>query len=212
MLSKIVLSCRLDPIGPVAKIELVHVDCEDFILREIMFHSVGKDGLPDLTRPRTTPGQEHGSCHLLGNGTSPLYNLPCLDILEHGPKDTAIVNPFMLIKMCILSSDKGMNKILWDLIEWHQDSTLVEKLCHNLPMPVIDVGDCLGVIILQRSHIGKSHGKIEKDPSSKEGKSKSNAYQGSDRDEQKLFQEDSPFKLLLLPYLEILFNLCPARL
>jgi len=54
------------------QVDLVQVQVEDLILREISLDPKGEDGLPDLAGDTPLGGEEQGLGHLLGDGAPAL--------------------------------------------------------------------------------------------------------------------------------------------
>ncbi len=70
------LRSRLDSIGTIAKVDLVDVQLEDFVLAELALYLQCQQYLVDLARETPLTGKEVILRHLHGNGAAAGLNLP----------------------------------------------------------------------------------------------------------------------------------------
>ena len=89
-------------------VNLVKIQIEDFIFRQISINTIRKNGFFELSNVFSFGRQVHHFGHLLGNGTAALNNFTRFHVFEHGTENTDRIKSLVLIKAGIFGRDESI--------------------------------------------------------------------------------------------------------
>lgn len=84
MFGKIGAGRSFDTIGVITQKNLIEIECEYFILAQLLFQSVGKNNFLDFALITLFRGKHETLHHLLGDGTASACLFSRFDIGDHG--------------------------------------------------------------------------------------------------------------------------------
>ena len=101
-LAEIDLRCGCEAVGPLAQVDLVHVELEDLVLLETVLDLECEQRLVDLARKRLLGRQEEIARDLHGDRTGALPAAPRGEVRHGGAHDALVVDPRMLVEPLVL--------------------------------------------------------------------------------------------------------------
>ncbi len=137
-LSEVVVRRRLDAITPVAHVDLVAVEGEDFVLGERLFDLQREDHLLQLAPHRLLRLQEERTGELLGERAAPLRAAQPDHVGDQGAGDPPGVDPDVRLEARVLGGDQGVEERRRHLVEGHHDPLLGAELVEDLAVGAVD--------------------------------------------------------------------------
>ena len=108
---------RLDAVGAIAEVDLVHVQLEDLALAQVAFDLQCQQNLVQLAREHPITAEEIVLRYLHGDGAAAGLNLPGAQQLGRGPQQTHGVHPMVVEEIVILGGQDGVDEALGNLLE-----------------------------------------------------------------------------------------------
>src|SRR5581483_2857685 len=157
------LGGRLDPVGPVAEVDLVQVLREDLVLGPLALEVVGEGRLAELLEDRPAALRLEGVLHeLLRDRRRSLAGRAGEDVRLHGAQDAQPVHAPVLVEALVLDRDRGLLHHRRDVLRRDQDAPLVVGQGRDLVVvEVVDDGVLralvLRLVLELRQILGDGH-------------------------------------------------------
>ena len=143
ILAEIGACCRLNPICPLTKIDLVHIELEDFLFRILTFQLKREENFLYLAFQGSILRQIGVLCKLLCDGRATLCDFASANICPDSTHDSAWIDADVLIESIVLNGNKGILEIFWNLIDADRSAILSRMDIGNfIAVDVIDLRRC----------------------------------------------------------------------
>ena len=139
-----------EAVGSLPEVDLVHVDLENLVLRELTFDLEGHGDLVELARVRSLRGEKEVSGNLLRDGRAALGAAPREEVDDGRARDPGDFNPGVLVEVGVFGAQNGIFDVLGDLIEVHEVAALFAEFANQLAVSAPDAKRHLRSIVRQR--------------------------------------------------------------
>ncbi len=148
----------LDAVGAVPEVDLIRIELEDLVLREILLDLDGQEGLVDLAAEALLRREEDLFGELLRQRRRPFDLLAGNDVLDRGAHERLRVDAAVIDEVGVLGGQDGLVEPRRDVALGHHDALLDRVLGEADAVAVVDAGDDRGLVILERLHLRHAHG------------------------------------------------------
>ena len=128
----------LSAIQPVAEIDLIQIQLEDFFLRIQPFDADRQRDFLELSPVLFFPGEKTLPGQLLGDGAASLGHAAVAEVCPGGPHDSPGVVPSMVLKPLILERDNGLAEVSGHARQRNFDSVFPEDRENRTVMDVVE--------------------------------------------------------------------------
>ena len=143
------------PVVSVAEVDLVAVEREDLLLREVLLELEGQDHLLDLPLVGLLRGQEEQPRELHGEGRRALALAARAVVRDGGAGDAPGVHPHVLPEIRVLHRHHRVAQHGRDVLEGHHHPPLDRELAQDGPVGREDLGDDVGLEVLEGRDLGQ---------------------------------------------------------
>ena len=149
VLAEIDLGRRLYAVDPLPHIDVVEVDVQDFLLRQVHLQPVGEDGFAHLTHHALLGPQYERLDYLLRYGAAPLDDPPVDDIHKERPENALDLHAFVAEKVGVLGRQECLPHVLGHIGVRHRYLVVRHHYVDHLAAYAVDRADGLVGQVLQ---------------------------------------------------------------
>ena len=126
-LREVSLRGRLDAVGVVAEVDLVHPGGEDALLRPVATELDRQAGLFDLPLERPLPRDVEVADELLRDRRAALDHLAPVQVAPGGADDALVVDAAVLVEAAVLDRDRRLHDPRADLLQRHRLAVVLRR-------------------------------------------------------------------------------------
>src|SRR5690606_21043709 len=141
-----------EPVSPLAKENLVHVNLKNLFLGQHVLELERRQDLVNFSGVALFRRQIHIARHLHGDGRGALA-LGAPQVGQRGTQHAPVVHAVVLEKTRIFDGQDRIFHHLWNVLEWEQISALFAKLTDQLAIGCQNPQRELGTVVGQTSYV-----------------------------------------------------------
>jgi hypothetical protein len=149
-----------DAVGAGAEVDVIEVEIEDLVFRELRFELDREDELLCFALEGALRRQEQLFDDLLRDRAGALHNFAVLPVGQHGASDAHQIDPAMLIELGILCGQEGRADVIRDLVDGHQIAPLHVEFPDLRPISGIHPRGGRRSIVEELGHRWQIHGEL----------------------------------------------------
>jgi hypothetical protein len=131
VLAEVLARRRRDPVGAAAQVDVVQVEQQNVVLRQLLLEPQRQDDLLHLALVALLRAQQHRLDDLLRDGAAALHFAAGDDVVEERAHDAGRVDALVAVEGVVLGGDECLAHVLWDAIERHQVALLRVELADH---------------------------------------------------------------------------------
>ncbi|CAM2149493.1 hypothetical protein PT2222_210130 [Paraburkholderia tropica] len=139
-----------EAVGALPQIDLVHVDLEDLVLRELRLDLVGEQHLVDLARVSLFARQEEVARHLHGDRARALRRMAVRQGDEARARDAREVDAAVLVEARVFDGEDGFLQIVRHVLEMDDVAPLLAEFADQHVVARVDAQRHLGPVVGER--------------------------------------------------------------
>ena len=149
------MRCRLEAVGPLTQVDLVHVDLQDLVLGQLALDLEGQQDLDELAGVELLLGQVEVARQLLGDGRGALAARR-EQVGQRRPEDAGERDALVLVEAGVLDRQQRLLHGLGDAVQRQVAAALGAELGQQLAVLGVDAQRLLGVVVGQPVQVGQA--------------------------------------------------------